>query len=322
MNRKSTKEPYSLVKITSGGGSDVPRVSWRVSTLATDAAEFASKPSHFHQWGIEEVENPFGTLPKSVFEADPFKGIEGSRRRSNYAGTVPVNTRWLLPLIRIRILYLGVYKAAPVDGLDPITDIVRTTPLFFLPTTQLHSRMRFPIVSACIGALIAASSVMTSPTSPTTSSSGHYACKCNPNDNNQAHQQAAIADVANIFLVQKNIQKLFDEYIPGYVSTSVVRGLRTNPSNRQYINHNPLAQSGRQAAIDILVPFFQTPGFAIEPHQVFGGQGYGTLHYKLSFSGINLAIMDLFRFQGTCIVEHWDVSQTITGNETNPIAFF
>jgi predicted SnoaL-like aldol condensation-catalyzing enzyme len=32
--------------------------------------------------------------------------------------------------------------------------------------------------------------------------------------------------------------------------------------------------------------------------------------------------MDLYRFQGTCIVEHWDVSQTITGNETNPIAFF
>jgi predicted SnoaL-like aldol condensation-catalyzing enzyme len=52
------------------------------------------------------------------------------------------------------------------------------------------------------------------------------------------------------------------------------------------------------------------------------------LHYKLDVrggleaGGSSLAIVDLFRFEGTCIVEHWDALQQITGDEVNPNAFF
>ncbi|RAL13920.1 uncharacterized protein BO97DRAFT_29412 [Aspergillus homomorphus CBS 101889] len=34
------------------------------------------------------------------------------------------------------------------------------------------------------------------------------------------------------------------------------------------------------------------------------------------------ALVDIIRMVGTCLVEHWDVQQTVEGDEVNPIAFF
>jgi len=64
--------------------------------------------------------------------------------------------------------------------------------------------MRIPILTAFITTLVAASTVVAT-----------TACKCNPNDHSETKQRAAIKDFANLFLVQKNITKAFDEYIPG-----------------------------------------------------------------------------------------------------------
>lgn len=91
---------------------------------------------------------------------------------------------------------------------------------------------------------------------------------------------------------------------------------------REYINHNPYATSGRQNALNILVPALKDPSLSISNHQWFAGQGYGLLHYKMTFNGSSSAVMDRFKFAGTCIVEHWDSVQGITGSESNPIAFF
>jgi len=56
---------------------------------------------------------------------------------------------------------------------------------------------------------------------------------------------------------------------------------------------------------------------------MFAGEGFGVLHYRMTVPGmVDLAIMDRFRFEGDCIVEHWDTSSTITGREPNPIAYF
>ena len=35
-----------------------------------------------------------------------------------------------------------------------------------------------------------------------------------------------------------------------------------------------------------------------------------------------LALADIYRMEGTCIVEHWDVTQYLPANATNPIALF
>ncbi|UQC88297.1 uncharacterized protein CLUP02_13820 [Colletotrichum lupini] len=34
------------------------------------------------------------------------------------------------------------------------------------------------------------------------------------------------------------------------------------------------------------------------------------------------AVVDIFRFQGSCIVEHWDVATAMPPNATNPLALF
>lgn len=68
--------------------------------------------------------------------------------------------------------------------------------------------MRIPIITTCFVALAAAASATNTP-------------KCNTRDNNESRQRAAIKDFANLFLVQKNIQKAFDVYVPGYVHSPI-----------------------------------------------------------------------------------------------------
>jgi predicted SnoaL-like aldol condensation-catalyzing enzyme len=91
----------------------------------------------------------------------------------------------------------------------------------------------------------------------------------------------------------------------------------------EYKQHNPFAEQGRDFAIQVLSNGFaegNMPGNLT----VFGGQGYGMMHYRVDvpLTGKAFAIADYFKFRGGCIVEHWDVLQEITGNEPNPIAYF
>lgn len=93
---------------------------------------------------------------------------------------------------------------------------------------------------------------------------------------------------------------------------------------RQYIQHNPFAPQGREFAIEFLSTSM-AQGIEASHITAFAGQGYGILHYEmrqLPPRNATFAVVDYFRFEGTCIVEHWDVLQVVTGNEPNPIAFF
>ncbi|KAF4619581.1 hypothetical protein D9613_004827 [Agrocybe pediades] len=122
----------------------------------------------------------------------------------------------------------------------------------------------------------------------------------------QAKQQAALEDFAHLYVDLQDVQTAFDRWVPG-----------------QYIQHNPNAAQGRDAAIAILTAGFADPQVTSTNKTAFAGQGFGAVHFKLTLNpSTSFAVVDMFRFQGTCIVEHWDVLQQIFGNETNPIAFF
>ncbi|EAU82488.1 hypothetical protein CC1G_08239 [Coprinopsis cinerea okayama7 len=123
----------------------------------------------------------------------------------------------------------------------------------------------------------------------------------------EAKQQAALADFARLYVVANDINTAFNRWIPG-----------------KYIQHNPNTGQGRQPAIDYLNGVY-ADGTVTNTHLTFfGGQGYGAIHFKSTRPKANVtyAILDYFRFEGTCIVEHWDVVQEITGKEPNPIAYF
>ncbi|TFK21439.1 hypothetical protein FA15DRAFT_688754 [Coprinopsis marcescibilis] len=133
---------------------------------------------------------------------------------------------------------------------------------------------------------------------------------CNPNESGphlQARQQAALDDFARLYFVERDIDTAFDRWVPG-----------------QYIRHNPNAEQGRHTAIPALKALWGNPQMTTSNRSWFAGEGYGMLHFKfrIGAANTNMAVVDKFRFQGTCIVEHWDVMQVITGNEPNPIAFF
>ncbi|KAF6749134.1 hypothetical protein DFP72DRAFT_914719 [Ephemerocybe angulata] len=119
-------------------------------------------------------------------------------------------------------------------------------------------------------------------------------------------QQEALAGFAHLFLDKQDVKAAFDTYVPG-----------------EYIQHNPFSAQGREVAIEFLAASMAA-GVKTSNLTIFGGQGYGSLHYKMVILTTNetYSVLDYFRFKGTCIVEHWDVLQTITGNETNPIAYF
>ncbi|KAF6745897.1 hypothetical protein DFP72DRAFT_924130 [Ephemerocybe angulata] len=120
-------------------------------------------------------------------------------------------------------------------------------------------------------------------------------------------REAAVRDFARLYLVEKQARKAFDKWIPG-----------------EYIQHNPDAVSGREVAIAYVEQLQTTPGMVYQNITSFSGEGFGLFHFRRRVPGteVDFAIMDKLGFKGTCFNEHWDVRQRITGNETNPIAYF
>jgi predicted SnoaL-like aldol condensation-catalyzing enzyme len=152
---------------------------------------------------------------------------------------------------------------------------------------------------------------------------------CNPNTKGNdlgQKQYEALADYANLFVFKQDVQTSFDRYVPGFVSGLIYqRGTRalTNQPPSEYKQHNPFGEQGREFAIEFLKNGF-AGGIKTSHLTIFSGQGYGIMHYKAQFlsDNVTMAVVDYFKFKGTCIVEHWDVLQEITGTEPNPIAFF
>ncbi|TFK18621.1 hypothetical protein FA15DRAFT_565058, partial [Coprinopsis marcescibilis] len=131
---------------------------------------------------------------------------------------------------------------------------------------------------------------------------------CNPDargPNLEAKQRAAFADYVHLLVDLDDPQTAFDRYVPG-----------------QYINHNPFAEQGREFSIPFLIDALKSQGVQTIRKRFFFGEGYGFTHIKVIQGNATFSVMDYFRFQGTCIVEHWDVVQEVTGNEPNPIAYF
>ncbi|KAJ6568905.1 hypothetical protein B0H19DRAFT_1134195 [Mycena capillaripes] len=90
-----------------------------------------------------------------------------------------------------------------------------------------------------------------------------------------------------------------------------------------YIQHNPFELDGITSSFDFLNPIFSNTSVTVQIlHRVFEAP-YGWLHYRVD--GLleePTAILDLFRFNGTCVQEHWDVIQELPVNATNPHPLF
>jgi predicted SnoaL-like aldol condensation-catalyzing enzyme len=91
-----------------------------------------------------------------------------------------------------------------------------------------------------------------------------------------------------------------------------------------YIQHNPNIGDGREAAIEALEPLFGLPTASFQIHRILVDGDYAAIHLhgRRSPDVLGGAVVDLYRFSGGRIVEHWDVLQPIPEQAANPHAMF
>ncbi|KAH8788243.1 hypothetical protein F5883DRAFT_657880 [Diaporthe sp. PMI_573] len=99
---------------------------------------------------------------------------------------------------------------------------------------------------------------------------------------------------ADEFLVKKNLTAAFE-----FISST-------------YINHNPFAADGPNAALDFLCPVWPGTQITVLRTKYIDPQGF--LNYQASGIG---DVVDRFRWEAGCIVEHWDQGEQFPANASN-----
>jgi predicted SnoaL-like aldol condensation-catalyzing enzyme len=92
-----------------------------------------------------------------------------------------------------------------------------------------------------------------------------------------------------------------------------------------YIQHNPMAETGAQAAIDFFTPFFtQFPEAQIDVKRVIAEGDLVAIHNnsKMNVTDRGRAVVDIFRLENGKVVEHWDVVQEVPETSANENTMF
>jgi len=110
------------------------------------------------------------------------------------------------------------------------------------------------------------------------------------------------------FYVNKQVRKAFETWVdPGY------------------IQHNPMAANGRDAAIAFLEPFFASnPAIHYSIKRVIADGNLVVIHAHGKFSAEDrgMAVVDILRIDGCKVMEHWDVVQPVPETSMNTNGMF
>ena len=110
------------------------------------------------------------------------------------------------------------------------------------------------------------------------------------------------------FYVEKRVREAFETWVdPGY------------------IQHNPLAATGRDAAIAFLEPFFKGhPDAVYSIKRIIADGNLVAVHSHAKFTADErgLAVVDILRVDHCKIAEHWDVAQPVPEKSANSNGMF
>jgi predicted SnoaL-like aldol condensation-catalyzing enzyme len=110
------------------------------------------------------------------------------------------------------------------------------------------------------------------------------------------------------FYLEKKVREAFETWVePGY------------------IQHNPLAATGRDAAIAFLEPFFQShPDAVYSIKRIIADGNLVAVHSHAKFTADErgLAVIDILRVEHCKIAEHWDVAQPVPEKTANSNGMF
>lgn len=99
-----------------------------------------------------------------------------------------------------------------------------------------------------------------------------------------------------------------------------VRGAFMTWVDPGYIQHNPMAATGRDAAIGFLEPFFNSnPGMKYEIKRVIADGNLVAVHAwgRMNDADRGMAVVDILRVRGCKVMEHWDVIQPVPERAAN-----
>ncbi|KAJ5716195.1 hypothetical protein N7493_008106 [Penicillium malachiteum] len=86
------------------------------------------------------------------------------------------------------------------------------------------------------------------------------------------------------------------------------------------IEHDPNDTQNRDDIVARLSEILAFANFSVLASSF--SNNIGLAHLRLNQDPEPAALADIYRMEGTCIVEHWDVTQYRPANSTNPIAMF
>jgi predicted SnoaL-like aldol condensation-catalyzing enzyme len=104
-----------------------------------------------------------------------------------------------------------------------------------------------------------------------------------------------------------------------------VRGAFETWVDPGYIQHNPMAATGREAAIAFLEPFFTSnPAIRYEIKRIIADGKLVAVHAHGRFSAEDrgIAVIDILRVEGCKVMEHWDVVQPVPEKAANTNGMF
>ena len=138
----------------------------------------------------------------------------------------------------------------------------------------------------------------------TTTAAEAKTCKMTP--------KQVVSQFMDEFYMQKKVRSSFEKWVdPGY------------------IQHNPFAATGRDAAIAFLEPFVaNNPGQKTKIHRIIADGNMVAVHsHGWNEDGDaaakrGFAVVDIFRVQGCRVMEHWDVLSPVPETAANTNTMF
>ena len=122
------------------------------------------------------------------------------------------------------------------------------------------------------------------------------------------------------------IRDIFNQYVDEWVYQRNFSAAAAKYLSPNLIQHNPQIANGSEAMVAAVGPIlanYDGPNFSLVVVDEEKGLAV-TLNRYVGKPGTGLPIAgvaDFYRFDGTCIVEHWDVIESLPPNSTNPDPF-
>ncbi|QKX59646.1 uncharacterized protein TRUGW13939_06783 [Talaromyces rugulosus] len=115
-------------------------------------------------------------------------------------------------------------------------------------------------------------------------------------------------------------RQIFSDFLQTlYVEKDPIKAFNTHV-DVQLIEHDPFDEQGRDANAAKLSNIIPSANFTVLRSNF--NNDIGVIHVMVKEDPEPAALADIYRMDGTCIVEHWDVLQYRPANATNPIAMF